>query len=76
MNKPSESEGLGDMAVHCQWSRDDNAWLQNQGVISLKSLWAQLAPRCSSHRGLNRLVRTRMPGGVGRAVSNGRPYPI
>ena len=25
---------------------------------------------------LNRLVRTRMLGGVGRAVSNGRPYPI
>ena len=25
---------------------------------------------------LNRLVRTRMLGGEGRAVSNGRPYPI
>ncbi len=25
---------------------------------------------------LNRLVRTRMLGGVGRAVSNDRPYPI
>ena len=25
---------------------------------------------------LNRLVRTRMPGGVGRAVRDGRPYPM
>ena len=24
----------------------------------------------------NRLMRSRMSGGVGRAVSNGRPYPI
>ena len=25
---------------------------------------------------VNRLVRTRMLGGVGRAAGNGRPYPI
>ena len=29
---------------------------------------------CSSD--WNRLVRSRMPGGVGRAVSDDRPYPI
>ena len=33
-----------------------------------------LGRACSSS--WNRLVRTRMLGGVGRTVSNGRPYPI
>jgi RNA-directed DNA polymerase len=48
----------------------NNAWLQEQGLLSMKTLWAQ---RSASS---NRLVRTRMLGGVGRAVSDGRPYPI
>lgn len=53
-----------------------NRWLEGQGLASLKSLWAPLAPRCFLQRGLNRLVRTCMPGGVWRAVRNGCPNPI
>ena len=38
---------------------------------ALSEIFFSRFPSC-----LNRLVRTRMLGGVGRAVSNGRPYPI
>lgn len=42
-----------------------NVWLQEQGLVSLKSLWAEFAPlRCSAS--LNRVVRTRY------VVSGGR----
>ena len=52
-----------------------NAWLEQQGLLSIKTLWSQLAPlrRTApvSIRG-----RTRMLGGVGRAVRDDGPYPI
>ncbi len=46
-------------------------WLGQQGLLSLKQLWYELASLRAS-----RLVRTRMLGGVGAAVSNGGGYPI
>jgi len=56
-----------------------NDWLASQGVLSLKTLWAELAhlreaaaaPLCVPQRG-----RTRMLGGVGMVPVNGHPYPI
>ncbi|MBX3420471.1 MAG: group II intron reverse transcriptase/maturase [Pirellulaceae bacterium] len=48
-----------------------NAWLTDQGVPEPKDFMERT---CSSS--LNRRMRTRMSGGVGRAVSNDRPYPI
>jgi len=50
----------------------------NQGGASRRRASAPaLSETClTSLSALNRLVRTRMLGGVGRAVSNGRPYPI
>jgi len=48
------------------------------GSVSLQTLCflreATSERACSSN--WNRPVRTRLPGGVGRAVSNDRPYPI
>ena len=52
-----------------------NAWLAEQGMVSMKTIWAKLAPLRRTASRL-RLVRTRMLGGVGRIVSDGGPYPI
>ena len=48
-----------------------HAWLVSQGVLSLKTLWAELAP-------LRRTARCgpACRGGVGRVPGNGRAYPI
>jgi hypothetical protein len=48
-----------------------HAWLVSQGVLSLKTLWAELAP-------LRRTARCgpACRGGVGRVPGNGHPYPI
>ena len=55
----------------CEWCRYDECL-----VILARCLESEdsLGKTCSSS--WNRLVRTRMLGGVGRTVSNGRPYPI
>lgn len=51
------------------------AWLAEQGLLSIKTLWEHLAP---IRRTAYRLPRTRALQwcGVGRAVSDGGPYPI
>ena len=55
----------------CEWCRYDECL-----VILARCLESEdsLGKTCSSS--WNRLVRTRMLGGVGRTVSNDRPYPI
>ena len=53
-----------------------NAWLTDQGLISLKTLWAELDPLRRNALGLIEPGRTRMLGGVGRAVSDDGPYSI
>ena len=55
-------------AVHAALSLEH---LTQAGLVSLFNIW-----QTPTAKDLNRLVRTRMPGGVGRAVRNGRPYPI
>ena len=48
-----------------------NQWLEQQGMLSFEN---SVGGPCSASS--NRLVRTRMLGGVGAAVSDGRGYPI
>jgi len=55
--------------------------LRSDGIRSIKQIWCNLcAPFGAEHRRNCTLSmdagRTRMSGGVGRAVSNDRPYPI
>ena len=47
---------------------------QVAGATRTAFVEATLEPACSASR--NRLMRTRMLGGVGRVPGNGRPYPI
>ena len=47
-----------------------NAWLAEQGLISIKTLWADLLHFVEPPSAAPML------GGVGRTVSDGRPYPI
>ncbi len=71
---PSREEPQGLLAHgkdHCQWCRNDEQVAAGAGTGEPEESLG--VTRSTS---LNRLVRTRMPGGVGRAVSNGRPYPI
>jgi transposase len=68
---PSREEPQGLLAYgenHCQWSRDDEQVAAGAGTGEPEESLG--VTRSTS---LNRLVRTRMPGGVGRAVRNGRP---
>jgi len=58
-----------------------NQWLENFGLLSLKQFWCDLATHLAQNTGGTALCpfvtgRTRMSGGVGRAVSDGGPYPI
>jgi hypothetical protein len=48
-----------------------NAWLAEQGVLSLKTLWAELAHLRGTAR-----CGPACRGGVGRVVRNDHPYPI
>jgi hypothetical protein len=43
-----------------------NQWLKDQGLLSVKELWVNTHYRYSAVAHGNRLVRIRMPGGVGR----------
>jgi hypothetical protein len=47
-----------------------NAWLHDQGLVSLKSLWVKRAPLS------NRVARPRMFRGVGGGPSNPPASPI
>jgi hypothetical protein len=61
--------------THGQDDRE-RCWYDKRLVSSLRSLESKenLGRTCLSS--LNRRMRTRTSGGVGREVSNGRPYPI
>jgi RNA-directed DNA polymerase len=48
-----------------------NAWLAEQGLLEHED---SLGRACSTS--LNRRMRTRMYGGVGRVTGDGGPYPI
>ena len=52
-----------------------NAWLAEQGLLSMKTLWASLLIFVERHCISSMPGRPRMLGVVGRAISNGR-YPI
>ena len=67
----SRKKLLADVTYTCHTHCDVE---QVAGATRTSFVKATLGRACSSSR--NRLVRTRMLGGVGRAVSNGRPYPI
>jgi hypothetical protein len=47
-----------------------NDWLASQGVLSLKTLWAELAQLRGTAAG------PACRGGVVRVPGNGHPYPI
>ena len=67
-----ESQGaLAHGENHRQWCRDDECLVRAAGRGESEE---SLGESCSSSS--NRLVRTRMLGGVGRAAREGRPYPI
>ena len=71
---PSRKELQGLLAYgkdHCQWCRHDEQVAAGAGTGQPEE---SLGVTCSAS--LNRQVRTRMPGGVGRAVRNDRPYLI
>ena len=56
-----------------------NDWLASQGVLSLKTLWAELAHLRGTAAALlcvEPTRRTRMLGGVVRVPGNEHPYPI
>jgi len=48
-----------------------NTWLDSQGVLTLKTLWAELAHLCGTAWCESRLLDC-----VGRVPGNGHPYPI
>jgi hypothetical protein len=56
---------------HCQWCRDDECLVRVSGRGESEE---SLGESCFSSS--NRLVRTRMLGGVGRVLGDGHPYPI
>src|SRR6056297_610856 len=71
---PARSESQRPLAHgqdHCQWGRDDERLVARARDVEPQ---ITLGGTCSASP--NRLVRTRLLGGVGRASRKGRPYPI
>jgi hypothetical protein len=56
---------------HCQWRWDEECLARTSRTYKSEE---SMGGTCSASS--NRLVRTRMLGGVGRMVSDGHPYPI
>src|SRR6056297_1300120 len=70
---PARSESQRPLAHgqdHCQWGRDDERLVARARDVEPQ---ITLGGTCSASP--NRLVRTRLLGGVGRASRKGRPYP-